>query len=79
MSGTKAPMLLAQKADARQALGALSKAALADLVVDLLRRIEGDEALDGERLVASLDKAFAPVRALRTPKRNLTATRKVKP
>jgi hypothetical protein len=40
---------------------ALSKAALGDLVIDLLRRCEGDETLDGTDLAAALRDAVDPV------------------
>ena len=43
----------------------LSKDALADLVIDLLRRCAGDETLDGEMLCAELHRAFYPVQRVR--------------
>lgn len=44
---------------------ALSKAALFDLAVDLVRRVNGDEHLDGEGLVEAFRDAHEPVRHLR--------------
>ena len=64
MSGSK-PILFAQDLVARLALNSLSKFALADLVVDLLRRNAGDEHLDGEPLAQALVEAFEPVAAVR--------------
>lgn len=43
----------------------ISKAALADLAVDLVRISEGDEALDGPELQAVLARAAEPVLLLR--------------
>lgn len=50
---------------ARLALDSLSKAALADLVVDLLRRNAGDETLDGAAFIEVLEEAAAPVLGFR--------------
>jgi hypothetical protein len=55
---------------ARVTLDALSKFALADLVVDLLRASHGED-LDGEALAAAVIEAFGPVaqaRGDRVPK-----------
>jgi hypothetical protein len=49
----------------RRAFGQVSKAALFDLVVDLLRQQEGDEHLDGPSLLVALGLAYEPVRAQR--------------
>jgi hypothetical protein len=49
-------------------LDKMSKAALADLVVDLVRRSEGDEHLDGDALAAAIDRAAHPVFAVRGDK-----------
>lgn len=46
-------------------LEGISKAALFDLVVDLVRRSEGDESLDGEALAKAIAVEFEPVRAIR--------------
>lgn len=42
-------------------LSSVSKAALADLVVDLLRKSEGDEVLDDVELLAAIQRALEPV------------------
>jgi hypothetical protein len=57
--------------EVHRAVAVLSKAALGDLVVDLLRRCEGAEDLDGAALVSVLAEAVEPVLLVRgdkTPK-----------
>ena len=49
----------------RITLDSLSKFALADLVVDLIRRCEGDETLDGEPLAKAIVEAFEPIASRR--------------
>lgn len=46
-------------------INAASKAALVDLVADLLRRNAGNEELDGEALAAAFVEAMEPVAMLR--------------
>lgn len=58
IQSTRAPAL-------RLAFVELSKAALFDLCVDLVRRVEGDETLDGELLLHALRDAYEPIRAMR--------------
>lgn len=43
------------------AVMSLSKAALADIVVDLIRQQEGDELLDGQRLAIAVAQAAEPI------------------
>ncbi len=50
---------------ARATIDSVSKHALADLVIDLLRQNAGDENLDGEPLAVAFVKAFTPVAAAR--------------
>lgn len=50
---------------ARLALDSLSKHALADLVVDLLRIQAGNEKLDGEPLIEALTHAYFPIARVR--------------
>ncbi len=54
--------------DARTLLDSVSKAALIDLVVDLLRRNAGDETLSGDDLAAAFTEAFEPVAVVRGDK-----------
>jgi hypothetical protein len=47
------------------ALDAISKNGLADLVIDLVRRCEGNEALEGRALVLAIAQAYAPLAKVR--------------
>lgn len=49
-------------------IGSVSKAALVDLVADLLRRNAGDEELNGEALAAAFVEAHEPIALLRGDK-----------
>jgi hypothetical protein len=46
---------------AAHVIDSLSKAALGDLVADLLRRAAGDESLDGADLADAVAEAFKPI------------------
>lgn len=46
---------------ARATIDSVSKNALADLVIDLLRQHAGNENLDGEELAQAFVEAFAPI------------------
>lgn len=54
--------------EARVVLDLASKAALIDLVVDLLRRNAGDESLDGHPLIDAFVEAMEPVAVARGDK-----------
>lgn len=58
-------MMFTKDPVARIMLDSLSKFALADLVVDLLRRKAGAEDLDGVELAREIASAFRPVAAIR--------------
>jgi hypothetical protein len=55
-------------------LDSLSKAALADLVVDLIRQREGEDLLDGPALETALRAAFEPIAIARGDKMPKPAT-----
>lgn len=60
----KKPMTQTRTIVAHETIMALSKAALADLVVDLLRRSEGED-LDGEPLAKAFVEAYGPIAVAR--------------
>lgn len=68
MSGLKKPTTQVESREACSFLDGFSKAALADLVVDLVRRNAGDEDLDGAALVAAITAEAEPVMILRGDK-----------
>lgn len=72
MALNKKPMTQLQDRIARATIDQLSKACLADLVVDLLRQSEGDEHLDGSDFIKALIKAHNPI-AFRRGEKTLKA------
>ena len=54
---------------AHVAMNSVSKSALIDLVADLLRRIEGDESLDGDELAIAFFDAYEPIGIMRGDRR----------
>lgn len=65
MSASKKPSALVSDPFARRVLDSVSKAALLDLVADLLRRNAGDETLDGEPLALAFEEAMEPIARMR--------------
>lgn len=68
MALNKKPMTQLQDRIALSTIDQLSKACLADIVVDLLRQSEGDERLDGEDFIKALIKAHGPIATARDEK-----------
>lgn len=68
MSGLKKPITQVESREACSFLDGFSKAALADLVVDLVRRNAGNEDLDGAELVAAIVAEAEPVMVARGDK-----------
>lgn len=58
------------------ALDEMSKVAALDLIVDLVRRIEGNETLDGADLIRAVERAYEPVAIVRGDKRTIPAMHK---
>ena len=58
---TKKPSALVRERVARLTMNSVSKAALLDFAADMLRRVRGDEHLDGEALAAAFVEEYEPV------------------
>ncbi len=68
MSGlNKKPITQTSNVVAINTIDRVSKAGLADLVIDLLRRGEGED-LDGDKLVAAFLEAYSPIAQARDEK-----------
>ena len=68
MSTGKKPITQVDSHEAWSFLSGFSKAALADIVVDLVRRNAGSEDLDGAELVAAITADAEPVMIARGDK-----------
>lgn len=75
----KKPSVFTCHTEVHAFLASLSKAALADLVLDLVRRGEGDESLDGPEMVRALRKAARPVLRARGDRLASAARRSLPP
>jgi hypothetical protein len=77
MAANKKPMTQTEDRTVRLTVDAVSKAGLADLVVDLLRRAAGDKSLDGDALVKAFLAAYKPIAAARGEKPPKVVTQRV--
>ena len=64
MSNTKKPPFMAN-GEAHRVINSVSKSALLDMVVDMLRQQAGNEELNGSDLVVAFCDRFEPVALLR--------------
>lgn len=60
-AANKRPMTQTKDPGVLGTIHGASKAALGDLVIDLLRRLDGDESLDGDALAAAYVEAMKPI------------------
>lgn len=76
MSAGKKPMTQAETHAAFAFIDSVSKAWLADLVIDLVRRNAGDEMLDGLGLVGAIISEAQPITEVRGDEKAVNAARK---